>query len=139
MAAALLIGAPASGQGKTTVAAALAPLHARQGARVRCFKCGPDFLDPPLRGHSFHGSRFETSLPAALHTEAARSAAGAGEPVYECGSLRASWFHPWFASSPRLAARLFDAAPLSGTGFAGPLESPPGTAGSAGLGAPLSA
>jgi cobyrinic acid a,c-diamide synthase len=42
---ALLIAAPASGQGKTTVTAALARLHARQG-RVRVFKCGPDFLDP---------------------------------------------------------------------------------------------
>ncbi|WP_291598220.1 cobyrinate a,c-diamide synthase [Comamonas sp.] len=43
---ALLISAPASGQGKTTVTAALARLHARQGRRVRVFKCGPDFLDP---------------------------------------------------------------------------------------------
>ncbi|MBB3104269.1 cobyrinate a,c-diamide synthase [Azomonas macrocytogenes] len=45
---ALLIAAPASGQGKTTVTAALARLHARQGKRVRVFKCGPDFLDPML-------------------------------------------------------------------------------------------
>ena len=43
---ALLIAAPASGQGKTTLVAALARLHARQGRRVRVFKCGPDFLDP---------------------------------------------------------------------------------------------
>ena len=43
---ALLVAAPASGQGKTTVTAALARLHARQGRRVRVFKCGPDFLDP---------------------------------------------------------------------------------------------
>src|SRR6266568_7249309 len=43
---AVLIAAPASGQGKTTVAAALARLHARQGRKVRVFKCGPDFLDP---------------------------------------------------------------------------------------------
>ncbi|MES2510512.1 MAG: cobyrinate a,c-diamide synthase [Pseudomonadota bacterium] len=43
---AVLIAAPASGQGKTTVACALARLHARQGKRVRVFKCGPDFLDP---------------------------------------------------------------------------------------------
>ena len=42
----LLVAAPASGQGKTTVACALARLHARQGRRVRVFKCGPDFLDP---------------------------------------------------------------------------------------------
>lgn len=43
---ALLISAPASGQGKTTITAALARLHARQGRKVRVFKCGPDFLDP---------------------------------------------------------------------------------------------
>lgn len=43
---AVLIAAPASGQGKTTVACALARLHARQGRQVRVFKCGPDFLDP---------------------------------------------------------------------------------------------
>jgi len=45
---ALLIAAPASGQGKTTVTAALARLHSRQGRRVRVFKCGPDFLDPMI-------------------------------------------------------------------------------------------
>jgi cobyrinic acid a,c-diamide synthase len=44
--AAVLVAAPASGQGKTTVAAALTRLHSRQGRRVRAFKCGPDFLDP---------------------------------------------------------------------------------------------
>ncbi|MCQ4307663.1 cobyrinate a,c-diamide synthase [Pseudomonas stutzeri] len=43
---ALLIAAPASGQGKTTVTAGLARLHTRLGKRVRVFKCGPDFLDP---------------------------------------------------------------------------------------------
>lgn len=42
----LLIAAAASGQGKTTVTAALARWHTRQGRRVRVFKCGPDFLDP---------------------------------------------------------------------------------------------
>ena len=43
---AILVAAPASGQGKTTVTSALARLHTRQGKRVRVFKCGPDFLDP---------------------------------------------------------------------------------------------
>ena len=43
---ALLIAAPASGQGKTTITAALARWHTRQGRRVRVFKCGPDYLDP---------------------------------------------------------------------------------------------
>lgn len=45
---ALFIAAPASGQGKTSVTAALARLHSRQGKRVRVFKCGPDFLDPQI-------------------------------------------------------------------------------------------
>jgi cobyrinic acid a,c-diamide synthase len=45
---ALLVAAPASGQGKTTIVAALARLHARQGKKVRVFKCGPDFLDPQI-------------------------------------------------------------------------------------------
>lgn len=42
----ILVAAPASGQGKTTLSAALARLHTRQGKRVTVFKCGPDFLDP---------------------------------------------------------------------------------------------
>lgn len=45
---ALLVAAPASSQGKTTVVAALARLHTRQGRKVRVFKCGPDFLDPQI-------------------------------------------------------------------------------------------
>ena len=45
---ALFVAAPASGQGKTTVTAALARLHTRLGRKVRVFKCGPDFLDPQI-------------------------------------------------------------------------------------------
>ncbi|MDR5828811.1 cobyrinate a,c-diamide synthase [Caballeronia sp. LP006] len=45
---ALFIGASASHQGKTTVTAALARHHTRQGRRVRVFKTGPDFLDPMI-------------------------------------------------------------------------------------------
>lgn len=45
---ALLVSAPASGQGKTSVTAALARWHTRQGRRVRVFKTGPDFLDPMI-------------------------------------------------------------------------------------------
>ncbi|MBK1720391.1 cobyrinate a,c-diamide synthase [Thiocystis violacea] len=45
---ALFLTASASGQGKTTLVAALARHHHRQGRRVRVFKTGPDFLDPMI-------------------------------------------------------------------------------------------
>jgi cobyrinic acid a,c-diamide synthase len=69
---ALFVAAPASGQGKTTVTAALARLHTRQGRRVTVFKCGPDFLDPQIH------------------------AVASGAPVYNldlgmCGSADAAW------------------------------------------------
>ena len=45
---ALFIAAPASGQGKTTVTAALARYYKNQGKRVSVFKTGPDYLDPQI-------------------------------------------------------------------------------------------
>lgn len=78
---ALLIAAPASGQGKTTVTAALARLLARQGRRVRVFKCGPDFLDPHWHrlasGQPVHNLDLwlngESDIRARLHEAAANS------------------------------------------------------------------
>ncbi len=43
---AVFIAAPASGQGKTTVTAALARMLRNRGKVVRVFKTGPDYLDP---------------------------------------------------------------------------------------------
>lgn len=45
---ALLVSAASSGQGKTSVTAALARYHCNQGRRVQVFKTGPDFLDPMI-------------------------------------------------------------------------------------------
>jgi len=42
---AMLISAPASGQGKTTITAALAYYHRQQNRKVCVFKTGPDFID----------------------------------------------------------------------------------------------
>ena len=44
----LLVSALASGQGKTSVSAALARALVKRGQRVRVFKCGSDFIDPML-------------------------------------------------------------------------------------------
>lgn len=45
---ALIISAPSSGSGKTTITAAMANYHRLQGKDVRVFKTGPDFIDPMI-------------------------------------------------------------------------------------------
>ena len=185
---AVLIAAPASGQGKMIVVCALARLHTRQRRRVRLFKCGPDFLDPHwltlasggrvhrldlwMTGESDCAQRLNDAAldaelivvegvmglfdaePSAtdlaqcfgLHVVAVidssamagtfgalawglqtyrnglqyagvfanraeatpgRLLRGEGEALFEQGSVRATYFHAWFASDPAAAAQLF--------------------------------
>src|SRR3990167_10251090 len=78
---ALLIAAPASGQGKTTVTAALARRHSRQGKRVRVFKCGPDFLDPMILARASGAPVYQLDLWMVGEVESRRplwQAAGGG-------------------------------------------------------------
>lgn len=59
---ALFISAPASGQGKTTIAAAIARCARRQGLRVRAFKTGPDFIDPMILERASGGPVYQLDL-----------------------------------------------------------------------------
>lgn len=59
---ALLVSAPASGQGKTSVTAALARWHVQQGRRVAVFKAGPDFLDPMITGRAAGAPAYQLDL-----------------------------------------------------------------------------
>jgi cobyrinic acid a,c-diamide synthase len=62
-----------------------------------------------LRGHTFHYSSTASSAPVVARTARPHTAvsADAGEAVYRCGSVQASYFHAWFPSSPRATAALF--------------------------------
>ncbi|WP_374122411.1 cobyrinate a,c-diamide synthase [Variovorax boronicumulans] len=89
-------------------------LPGRVTVQKRLAALGPQQLDlagHSLRGHTFHYSVCDTPQPVAARTTRPNTDAG-GEAVYVRGTLRASYFHAWFASSPEATARLFDAAPI---------------------------
>jgi cobyrinic acid a,c-diamide synthase len=59
-----------------------------------------------LRGHTFHYSQLESTLPAIAVSAGAR-AGRRGEAVYRTGRLNASYLHLYFPSNPIAAAQLF--------------------------------
>lgn len=103
---ALLISAPASGQGKTTVTAALATHWRGQGLRVRVFKTGPDFLDPMVHAAASGAPCYQLDLwmgDEAHVRELLWQAAGEADVILVEGVMG---LHDGDASSAALAARL---------------------------------
>jgi cobyrinic acid a,c-diamide synthase len=73
---------------------------------------GPQQLALPsgtLRGHTFHYSTTSTTLPFAARTSRPDTVPtpDAGEALWQQGSVRASYFHAWFASCPDAVVELF--------------------------------
>lgn len=103
---ALLISAPASGQGKTTITAALAMHWRNQEQRVRVFKTGPDFLDPMVHAAASGAPCYQLDLwmcDEAHVRELLWQAAGEADVILVEGVMG---LHDGEASSAALAERL---------------------------------
>ncbi len=86
----LLVAAPRSGSGKTTIVLGLQRALARRGLRVRGMKCGPDYIDPAFHAAatgapSFNLDSFAMSKP--LLDAIASEAAGGADLVIAEGSM----------------------------------------------------
>ncbi len=87
MTRALIVAAPRSGSGKTTVALALVAALRRRGVSVRAAKSGPDYIDPAFHeaatGHPSLNLDSWAMPPHLIPSLAAEAAAGAGLLVIE--------------------------------------------------------
>jgi cobyrinic acid a,c-diamide synthase len=84
---ALLVAAPRSGAGKTTVTLGLLAAFKRRGLRVRGAKCGPDYIDPAFHAAASGETCFNLDSwampPALLESVAHDAAAGADLLIIE--------------------------------------------------------
>jgi len=90
MARGLIISAPRSGSGKTTVTLALLAALRRRGIAVRAAKSGPDYIDPAFHaaatGHA--GLNLDTwAMPPALIDALAADAAGSSDLLVVEGAM----------------------------------------------------
>ena len=77
--------------------------------QARLASLGPRQLDlagQVLRGHSFHYSTADCCAPVLARSSRPGTEDADGEPLFALGSLRASYFHAWFASNPVAVAQL---------------------------------
>ena len=86
----LLIAAPRSGSGKTTITLGLQRALARRGLAVRGLKCGPDYIDPAFHAAATGAPSANLdsySMPDALLGAIAREAAHAADILIAEGSM----------------------------------------------------
>ena len=50
----IMLAAPKSGSGKTTITCALLELLKKKGEQVVSYKCGPDYIDPMFHEEVLH-------------------------------------------------------------------------------------
>jgi len=86
----LLIAAPRSGSGKTTITLGLQRALTRRGLKVRGLKCGPDYIDPAFHAAATGAPSANLdsyAMPDALLGQIASSAVNASDVIVAEGSM----------------------------------------------------
>lgn len=131
MTRALIISAPRSGAGKTTVTLGLLAALRRRGIAVRAAKAGPDYIDP-----AFHAAALEIR-PARFRHQTNPSRAG---PTWSAPGVNLdSWAMPPALIDALVADAARDAAMLVIEGAMGLFDGVPGAPGRSGAAADLAA